>query len=69
MATQYFGLDRGDINDLAPDGMHQGTSTTSKSLELAIVDTAGWTTLEIQQALDAIMQRILDGRFTVLGTV
>lgn len=62
MANLFLSVDRNDPDDNPPDGVTVGSSTSSKTLELRIDDTAGWTTLEIDQALQSILFRLLDYR-------
>lgn len=69
MASVFLGLDRNDPPDLNPDGITVSASTTSKSLEVVIDLTAGWTTLELSQALDAVTRRLMDGRSNITEKV
>ncbi len=60
MASQFIGKARG-----APrTSITTGTSTTSKSLELVVDLTAGWTRGEILVALEELGDYILDTRTT-----
>lgn len=63
MGSEYYGINRGDPNQLMPDAVTVGTSTGSTDIEVRLDLTKGWTTLEIEEALDAIYQRIIDGRY------
>ena len=63
MAMQYIGMDRGAIvND---DSLTVGTSTTATlDIEVRIDDTVGWTSLELDDAMERIqryMVRFLKG--------
>jgi hypothetical protein len=60
MATQHFGLNRGE----RIESVSTGTSGTGKSIDLAIDDTAGLTRGEIEIALDTLQRFILDQRTT-----
>jgi hypothetical protein len=60
MATQYFGKNRG----AARTSITTGTSTTSKSLEVTVDDTAGWTKAELAVALQEITDYLMDQRTT-----
>lgn len=69
MASVFISLDRNDPPDLNPDALTVQASTSGKTLELRIDDTAGWTTVELLQALDAIERRLFDGRVNITGQV
>jgi len=56
MATRYYGLNRGETLTYVAEG----SSTTSKSLELVLVDSAGWTKDEVYVALDQIKRHIME---------
>lgn len=60
MATQFFGLNRGE----QAGSVSKGTSTTSKSIELAVNDAVGIKKNEILLALEMFKQAILDDRQT-----
>ncbi len=57
MATKYYGLNRGEQNQTY---VAEGTSTTSKSLEVVMNDAVGWTKQEFFEALDAIKRHVLE---------
>jgi hypothetical protein len=60
MANHYFGLNIGAGAD--PSGVSTGTSTTSKNVELVIVDgVTGNNKMEVLKALEAIMNKIIEG--------
>lgn len=58
MATQYFGVTRG----AAKTSITTGTSTTSKSIEVAVNDAVGITKGELVVKLREIIDYILDQR-------
>ncbi len=60
MASQYIGKARGAQRTT----ITTGTSSTSKSLELVVDLTAGWTKAEIIVALEELEDYILDTRTT-----
>lgn len=55
MASRYFGIERGGTED----NVTQGSSTTSKKLEVVLDLTAGFTQAEVLMALDYIRNYIL----------
>lgn len=55
MASRYFGIERGQTED----NVTQGSSTTSKKLEVVIDLTAGFTQAEVLMALEYISNYIL----------
>lgn len=58
MAMQYIGLNRGAIT--TEDNLTVGTSTTATlDIEVRIDDTVGWTSVEIEQAMDQIERYLL----------
>jgi hypothetical protein len=60
MATHFFGLNRGEQSS----AVAKATSTTGKSMELAVNDAVGIKKSEILLALEAFKQSILDDRAT-----
>ena len=64
MATRFFGLNRGE-QDYGK--MSKGTSTTGKSIELAVNDGVGLKRSEIILALRIFEREILDDRLTPFG--
>jgi len=60
MAIRYFGVNRGE----QLSGVAKGTSTTSKSIELAVNDGVNIKKSEIIVALRLFEQAILDDRTT-----
>lgn len=48
MASRYFGIERG----AQKTGITQGSSSTSKKLELVVDLTAGFTKAEVLQAIE-----------------
>jgi hypothetical protein len=60
MATQYFGLNRGQqLKDVA-----SGTSSPGCNVELAISDAAGLTRAEINLQVQTLLQFIANQRTT-----
>jgi hypothetical protein len=58
MAARYFGLDRGSLAAVS-----EGSSTTSKGLEVVIADiSVAWTKEEVVRQLEKIQRHILDNR-------
>lgn len=61
MAMQFIGFDRGAI--LGEDALTTGTSSTATlDIEVRIDDTVGWTTLEIEDAMERISMYLLHYR-------
>lgn len=56
MATRYYGLSRGETLTYVAEG----SSTTSKTLEVTINDAVGWTKGEVMVALDQIKRHIME---------
>lgn len=60
MANHYYGISLGGGFD--PSGVSTGTSTTSKTVELVILDgVTGTNKVEVLKALEAIKAKILEG--------
>lgn len=68
MASEYYGLNN-SVTDMGPDAVAIGTSTTSKDIEVRIDLTKSWTSVQINQALDAIFRKIIDGTLNTIGSV
>lgn len=56
MASQYYGIERGQTQD----GVTTGSSTTSKKLEVVLDLTGGFTQAEVLMALEYIKNFILN---------
>lgn len=60
MANHYFGANIGAGAD--PTGVSTGTSTTSKNVEVVVLDgVSGNNKFEVVRALEAIILKILQG--------
>lgn len=60
MATQFFGINRGE----QATAVTTGTSTTSKAVELAVNDAVSLTRKEVLDKLDQIRDFIMNQRTT-----
>lgn len=60
MATQFFGLNRGE----RLESVSTGTSTTSKAIELAVNDAVNLTKGEVIQAIETLEIYLLNQRTT-----
>lgn len=69
MASEYYGYNRNQGPGYPPDLATVGTSTGSTDIEVRVDLTKGWTSEEIKIVLDAIYQRINDGRYGELANV
>lgn len=66
MASVSYGLNRNATAN--PDNVLVGTlAVTTNDVEVRIDDTKGLTSLELEVILDAIKNKILDGRTTRIG--
>lgn len=54
MTARYYGLNRGDLSYVA-----EGSSTTSKGLEVVVAVVADWNRNDVLVALDKIKRHIL----------
>lgn len=60
MANHYYGADIGAGAD--PQGVATGTSTTSKKVEVVVLDgVSGNNKFEVVRALETIIRKILQG--------
>ena len=58
MAIHDYGLDRGEKDQSFVT--EDSGSTTAKTLEVTLDDTAGWTKLEVERALANIVRHIFE---------
>jgi hypothetical protein len=63
MGSEYYGINRNDVLAQMPDAVTVGTSTGSTDIEVRLDLTKGMTSLEIENALEVIFRRIIDGRY------
>lgn len=68
MAKVYIGVDQGTINT-GPGNLTVSASSTGLDVELVIDVAAAWKTLALEQAVQAFLRYIEDGRFRPTGGV
>lgn len=63
MADVFYGINRGNTS-LQPDAVSYNTSTNSTDIELRIDTGKGTTRKDVKSALEQLLNRINDGRFS-----
>ncbi len=71
MASISFQVLNSGLHNLTPDAITTGSAapTTGNAIELRIDLAGGWNVQKVIEALEALENRITDGRFTQNGTL